>query len=219
MVLATLCRWVFAVPLWSIAMRKDDSERFLEDEVEMALLRRDQKDRRAWGAGYTNRVMVIGPNNLFVGGHETFYVSSERMLSEYLRQLSVPLLTPSRLQDAGVDMCVLPLCDRNRDVQRAKGFAGELLLRAMSRGFAVDVSFYATDLVDTTDAVVMDNFWVHATLKLRERYKWPQGQFTMIDALPEIDNGLVHNTPHVCVFRSNHRLASVVLSKSILIMK
>jgi len=89
----------------------------------------------------------------------------------------------------------------------------------MSRGFGVDVSFYATDLVDTTDAAVMDNFWIHATLKLRERYKWPQGQFTMIDELPEIDNGLVCNTPHVCVFRSNHRLSSVVHSKSILIIK
>lgn len=200
-------------------MRKDDSERFLEEEAEMTLLRRDQKDRRAWGAGFTNRVMVIGPNNLFAGGHSTFYVCSERMLNAYLRQLSVPLLTPRCRQAAGVDMCVLPLCDRKRDMQMAEGFAGKLLLRAMSRGFGADVSFYATDLVDTTDAAVMDNFWIHATLKLRERYKWPQGQFTMIDALPEIDNGLVLNTPHVCVFRSNHRLASVVHSKSILIIK
>ena len=194
-------------------MGTDDSGRLLGCAVEMALLKRDQKDRLSWSAGYTNRVTVIGPNNLVTGGYDTFYTSSEQMLRRNLGPLS------ERLSAAEVDMCVLPLCDRKHNLLTADGFPGKHVLRSLHREPGADASFCAADLVDTTDSAVMDNFWLNARNKLRERYKWSQGQFTMIDALDGVYDEPTKGTPYVCVFRSSGRLSTLVRSKSILIIK
>lgn len=187
------------------------------DETEMVLLRRDQRDRRAWAAGYTSRVTVIGPNDYVHDGHDSFYVTGDSMLKANLRGYHNPLMIEEdRLVD-GAEVVVLPLCDRaTGNMLLAEGSCAKLLVRSLHRKPSTDASFFAADLVDTTNPAVMNNFWLNATLKLQERYKWPNGHFTMIDAADMNIKGL---TPYVCVFRNNHRLASVVHSRSILIIK
>lgn len=192
-----------------------DMERIIEDEAEMALLKRDQQDRRAWVGGFTKRVIVIAPDTTLAGGTATFYVASDMMLDTYLSQ-SPDLMWVSE-NGRNTDMQVLPLDVRHRNMKFAEGFPGKMVLRSMRGTPHTDASFYAADLVDTADEAVMGNFWINARNKLRERYKWPKGHFTMIDPLAPVDAGFCgsSNTPYVCVFRSDNLLASV----SILIIK
>lgn len=187
----------------------------LGDEAEMVLLRRDQRDRRAWAAGYVHRATVIGPSDCVYGGCDSFYVTGDSMLKRFLRGFHKTLMIEEdRLVD-GAEVIVLPLCDRPGK-PLAEGSCAKLLMRSLHRKPSTDASFFAADLVDITNPAVMNNFWLNARDKLCERYKWPNGHFTMIDAIDMNVKGL---TPYVCVFRSNHRLASVVHSKSILIIK
>ena len=203
-------------------MRETDASipESVRDEAEMVLLRRDQRDRRAWAAWYISRATIIGPNDHVHNGHDSFYVTDDSMLKTNLRGYPgyhKPLMIEEdRLVD-GVEVIVLPLCDRaTGNLHLAEGSCAKLLVRSLHRKPSTDASFFAADLVDITNPAVMNNFWLNARDKLRERYKWPKGHFTMIDAMDMSVRGL---TPYVCVFRSNHRLASVVHSKSILIIK